>query len=244
MCALANAPWTIAAPTGHTYYFNQTTNQSTYTRPLPAVPVLSAAPDATSATLDGDKKKKKKEKPVDKTPIPGTDWIRVKTNHGNTFYMHTVKKESVWTVPEEIKDAVEQLEREAEKRTRQEEEEAAAEPQRLEAETRAKAEAARNGKRKAEAAEQSTSRKKKKTKQEEAPPPTPPEPSEPADADEDDEEWQRQMAEEMTAEAADEEPVPIKEPKMNKHEAVKQVFDVPNKIELSIDEGKALFKVC
>ena len=47
-----------------------------------------------------------------KTPIPGTPWLRVITTEGNTFYTHTGEKRSVWTVPEEIKEAVEQLERE------------------------------------------------------------------------------------------------------------------------------------
>lgn len=47
-------------------------------------------------------KKKKKEKPKDKTPVPGTSWIRVKTNEGNVFYMNKETKKSEWTVPEEI----------------------------------------------------------------------------------------------------------------------------------------------
>ena len=47
-----------------------------------------------------------------KTPIPGTEWLRVLTTEGNTFYTHTTEKRSVWTVPEEIRDAVAQLERE------------------------------------------------------------------------------------------------------------------------------------
>ena len=47
-----------------------------------------------------------------KTPIPGTAWLRVTTTVGNVFYTNTERKESVWSIPEEIKDAVEKLEEE------------------------------------------------------------------------------------------------------------------------------------
>ncbi|KAF7355280.1 Transcription elongation regulator 1 [Mycena sanguinolenta] len=86
------------SPTGQPYYFNVNTKESTYVRPLPppmAQPVV----------------KKKKEKPLVKTPIPGTDWLRVKTTEGNIFYSHKIKKESIWHVPDEIKEAVEALEK-------------------------------------------------------------------------------------------------------------------------------------
>ena len=62
---------------------------------------------------------KKKEKPKVKTPIPGTEWLRVTTTEGNIFYTHTVKKHSVWTVPEEIKDAVEALEKDEQEKAEQ-----------------------------------------------------------------------------------------------------------------------------
>ncbi|TDL19334.1 hypothetical protein BD410DRAFT_805915 [Rickenella mellea] len=70
----------------------------------------------------------KKEKPMGKTPIPGTDCPRVRTNEGNIFYTNKAKNESVWTVPEEIKEAVENLEKE----------EAIADAKRLEDEQRAR----------------------------------------------------------------------------------------------------------
>lgn len=95
----------LAAPTGHTYYFHAQTNQSTYVRPFPSVPVPSTSSQPPVAPG-------KKEKPVLKTPIPGTSWLRVKTNAGNVFFTHKEKKESVWEVPEEIAHAVEELERE------------------------------------------------------------------------------------------------------------------------------------
>ncbi|KAH9977725.1 Hsp90 protein-domain-containing protein [Lactifluus volemus] len=80
------------------YFFNAATKESTYVRPLPAFP--ANAP--------------KKEKPKLKMPIPGTDWLRVTTNQGNVFYTNKAKKESVWTVPDEIKEAVELLEKQEE----------------------------------------------------------------------------------------------------------------------------------
>ena len=69
-----------------------------------------------------------KDKSLVKTPIPGTEWIRVKTTQGNTFYSHKTEKRSVWTTPDEIKEAVEALEKEeqdaAERLIREQEEEA------------------------------------------------------------------------------------------------------------------------
>lgn len=56
-------------------------------------------------------KKEKKEKPLTKTPIEGSEWTRVVTTKGNTFYTNRETKESVWTVPGEIRDLVEELER-------------------------------------------------------------------------------------------------------------------------------------
>lgn len=64
--------------------------------------------NAEASTSKKDSKKKKKEKPVEKLPIEGTPWLRVTTNEGNVFYTNTETKTSVWTVPEEIKDQVEQ----------------------------------------------------------------------------------------------------------------------------------------
>ncbi|GAA6000943.1 hypothetical protein JCM5350_005595, partial [Sporobolomyces pararoseus] len=68
-------------------------------------------------------KKGKKEKPKEKLLIPSTDWIRVVTNKGNVFYNNSKTKESVWNVPEEIKDLVEELLKEKEKEKEVEEKE-------------------------------------------------------------------------------------------------------------------------
>ena len=80
-------------PGGVKYYYNAITQESTYIRPLPVFPI-PPAPQAAP----------QKDKPLTKTPIPGTDWIRVKTVQGKTFYTNRAKKASVWTVPDEIKD--------------------------------------------------------------------------------------------------------------------------------------------
>ena len=88
---------TSLAPTGHLYYYNTVTRESTYTRPPPA-------------SLPSQPRKTNQEKPLFKAQIPSTDWLRVKTTDGNVFYSHKGRKESVWTVPDEIKDGLEQLE--------------------------------------------------------------------------------------------------------------------------------------
>ncbi|KAG8729188.1 hypothetical protein FRC11_009330, partial [Ceratobasidium sp. 423] len=241
------------APTGHTYYYHTATKQSTYTRPLPPIhlggpvpgpppafpPTSVPAPvpgpsagaeGATSSDLAPEKKSKKskKEKPVKKTPIPDTPWIRVVTNLGNVFYTHTDRKESVWTCPEEIADAVAELEREeeaakeaereqemrekAEREQREKEEQEKLEVERV----RKEAEAA-GAKRKAEESGENATKK-------------------PRMEEEDGEEaWQRQVAEEM---AQEDEPAPGKK---NAETAVPPAFKVPDQVKLNPDEAKALF---
>ncbi|KAG8908057.1 hypothetical protein FRC01_007510 [Tulasnella sp. 417] len=58
----------------------------------------------------------------------GTSWSRVKTSDGNIFYFNKEKKESVWEVPEEIAEAVAELEQEEEERAAQEEQKAPTPP--------------------------------------------------------------------------------------------------------------------
>jgi transcription elongation regulator 1 len=202
--------------------------------------VLSAAVDPINTSGELKEKKKKKEKPTEKVAIPGTEWLKVTTNMGNVFWTHTGRKESVWTVPDEIKDIVEQMEREEQEKIQQQNE----------AEMAAVAET-RNPKRKAEEKEHESRGKVKKPKNEESPKPEPPRSKTPVpgivedqpEVDED-EAWKRQMAEEMAMDEeahAAPEPAP---PRMTKAEAAKQIFDVPAKVDISIEEGKALFKVC
>ncbi|TNY17884.1 peptide-binding protein [Rhodotorula diobovata] len=125
------------APNGAPYWFNPITNVSTYTRPVappppPGFPVAGAPPPppgfpvaapaggalpplhfpggASTAPVPAAKKEKK-EKPKEKLPIEGSDWIRVTTNKGNVFFNNKQTRESVWTVPAEIMEQVEALER-------------------------------------------------------------------------------------------------------------------------------------
>ncbi|KAI6119360.1 Hsp90 protein-domain-containing protein [Pisolithus croceorrhizus] len=97
--------WTEhVGPGGQHYYYHASSQQSTYIRPLPP---FSAFPTTPAVAEAG---RKKKERPLIKTPIPGTEWLRVKTTEGNIFYTHKGRKESHWVVPEEIRDAVDALE--------------------------------------------------------------------------------------------------------------------------------------
>ncbi|KEP47419.1 WW domain protein [Rhizoctonia solani 123E] len=245
------------APTGHTYFYHAATKQSTYTRPLPAihlggtvpgpppfpptsVPALGFTPAATAESSapsdpasEKKSKKSKKEKPTKKTPIPDTPWIRVVTNLGNVFFTHTERKESVWTCPEEIADAVAELEREeeaekeeerakemrekAERERREKEEQEKQEVERV----RKEAEAA-GAKRKGEELGESAAKKPRVEEE-----------------DEDDEAWQRQLAEEMAQEEG--ESALGKKPGNDSEISVPPVFKVPDQVKLNPEEAKALF---
>ncbi|CCL99417.1 uncharacterized protein FIBRA_01435 [Fibroporia radiculosa] len=251
--------WTEhVSPTGQTYYYNALTKESTYVRPLPAFPVLPQMAASTAAPPQ----KKKKEKPLVKTPVPGTDWMRVVTTEGNTFYTHKVKKESVWTVPEEIRDAVATLEREeGEKRARSERDEKEAreetsrggDEERLREVERIKSEVQEMiGKRKAEEVEPMEEvliTKKAKVEEDE---------DEEDDEDEDDEDsdeeedWQREAAAQLAAEAVEEKTRQEEEKRRQEEEEKvlkeaekakgKPQLNMPDRVDLSIDEAKALFK--
>jgi hypothetical protein len=247
------------APSGHTYYYNAATKQSTYIRPLPPIhmggpvpgppppfpPVIPPAPVAVPSTsaetttlsdpaAEKKAKKAKKEKPAKKTPISGTQWIRVVTNLGNVFYTHTERKESVWTCPEEIAEAVAELEREEEASKAAELEQAMrerAERERKEKEELEKAEVERvkreaeaaGAKRKAEGANEGAAKKPRME-----------------DEAQDEEEWQRQVAEEM----AQEEQAGKKRAASKEVEtSVPPVFKVPDQVKLDPEEAKALFIV-
>ncbi|PCH41166.1 hypothetical protein WOLCODRAFT_71349 [Wolfiporia cocos MD-104 SS10] len=249
------------SPTGQPYYYNAATQESTYVRPLPAFPILPQAAMAAAATPPPAQKKKKKEKPLVKTPVPGTDWIRVKTTEGNIFYSHKVKKESVWTVPEEIRDAVAALEREEEeKREREEremkekaEEEAKrAEEERIREMERIKSEVQDMvGKRKAEETvpldEVVVTKKAKVDEEDEGE-----EQESEEEEEEEEEEWQREAAAQLAAEAEEEKRKQEEERKQQEEEAKrakeaehvrgKAQINMPDKVDLSIEEAKALFK--
>ena len=222
------------APTGHIYYHNASTNESTYTRPLPSFANLPR-PAAASST--------KKEKPRVKTPIPGTDWIRVHTTEENTFYFHKPTKKSIWTLPDEIADAVRalELEEEAERVHKIEEARRAEEVAEV---TRVKAEAeVASAKRKAEEKDMDDSKKKKPRMEEE---------NEDEDEESEEEDWQREAAAQLEAEAEEakrlqeeEEERAAKEERRQKEEmeAKAKQLNLPDRVDLSLDEAKALFKV-
>ncbi|KAG5646569.1 hypothetical protein DXG03_002872 [Asterophora parasitica] len=214
------------APGGQLYYFNAQTQESTYVRPIPAFAIMPVA------QLEPPKKK---EKPLVKTQIPGTDWLRVKTTEGNVFYSHKVKKQSIWTVPDEIKAAVENLEKdELKKRDRPIKivSEEALEVQRIKEEVLVKRKAEDNV-----PLDEVVISKKARVEDEE---------EEEDESDESEEEdWQREAAAQLAAEA-EEERVRKEEEAARLKEAEAQAkrtqLNMPERVDLSIEEAKALFK--
>ena len=213
-----------SGPNGTPYYFNAATQTSTYVRPV--APVVQPPP-------------KKQEKAHLKTPIPGTDWIRVTTTDGNVFYSHKPTKKSVWTVPDELKAALEAF---------QAQELKASQP----AEPKPKLKAASTSKRKAEEAipvDEVVISKKTKVEEgegEEGEDEDEEEEDE-EDDDEEEEEWQREAAQQLAAEAEEEKERAKERAKEAELEAQKMreaiEAAIPQRVDLSIEEGKALFKV-
>ncbi|KAJ7095368.1 Hsp90 protein-domain-containing protein [Mycena belliarum] len=211
------------SPTGQPYFFNVNTKESTYVRPLPP----PMAP-------------KKKEKPLVKTPIPGTDWLRVKTTEGNIFYSHKVKKESIWHIPDEIKAAVELLEaQELDREFRD------APPLAVSREiNRVKSEVADALKRKAEEpvpVDEVVVSKKPKTGNGGS--------DDKGDESEEEEEWEQEAAAQLASEAEDERKRREEEEKRLKQEAEEEhqrslaaQLNMPKRVDLSVEEAKALFK--
>ncbi|EIW76097.1 hypothetical protein CONPUDRAFT_130448 [Coniophora puteana RWD-64-598 SS2] len=237
--------WTEhTGPGGQPYYYNAATGQSTYARPLPAFPFPVAAA------------KPKKQK-LEKTPIPGTEWLRVKTADGNTFYTHKGRKESVWVVPDEIKGALEVLENgeraqreHAGSRMMQDE----GEEHRREIE-RVKSEVQDAVKRKAEdAVPVEVEVVSKRARVEEEKDDEDDEDDEDDDDDDDseeseEEEWQKEAAAQLAAEAEEERQRREEEARLEREaeDAAKQAeerarLNMPNRVDLSLDEAKALFK--
>ncbi|THH19791.1 hypothetical protein EW146_g1461 [Bondarzewia mesenterica] len=232
-------------PNGGVYYHNAQTNESTYVRLIPSFPIASQAPPSAP---------KKKEKPLVKTSIPGTDWLRVKTTQGNTFYTHKAKKQSFWTVPDEIKEAVETLEateeeervRQQEEKAQQEEEEAKKVAMERDKEIkRIKAEVEGVVKRKADQdipMDEVVVSKKARVDDEASE-----EEEEESEESEEEEEWQREAAAQLAAEAEEEKRLQEEEEKRVKEEEAKSneskpQLNMPERVDLSIEEGKALFK--
>ncbi|KDR83759.1 hypothetical protein GALMADRAFT_236117 [Galerina marginata CBS 339.88] len=205
-------------PNGQPYYYNFLTRESTYSRPI--LPVLSIQSQPNS---------QKKEKPLLKVPIPGTDWLRVTTTEGNVFYSHKVKKESVWVVPDELKPALEALQ--------------AQESQRGGSETTPSPVQTGNVKRKAEETvplDEVVINKKAKVEDKDE------EEESEDDTEEGDEEWQHEAAEQLAVEAK-EERKRAEERRKDEESAAQRAREaanivIPHRVDLSIEEGKALFK--
>ena len=197
-----------------------------------------------------------KDKPLVKTPIPGTDWIRVKTTQGNTFYSHKVEKRSMWSVPDGIKEAVDALEKEeqdeAERLIKEQEEEAA----RVETE-RVKAQITKEAaKRKAQdpvPVDEVIISKKARVDDEPEDEEMDDEDEDSDDDDEGEEEWQKEAAAQLAAEAEEHERLKreeeeaekerIKDEERLKEEYKTQQLNMPAKVDLAPEEAKALFKV-
>lgn len=221
-------------------------------RPLPAFPIL---PQGVASLASGAPKKK--EKPLVKTPIPGTEWLRVKTTEGNIFYTHKAKKQSFWTVPDEIKEAVEALEKQEreEKKTGglvgRDEEERMQEIERIKSEVQDMV-----GKRKADEIvpmEEVVISKKARTDGHEQEEQDDDEEDEEDEDEESEEEWQREAAAQLAAEAEEEQKKQEEERLRQEEEAKtakeletqrgKPQLNMPERVDLSIEEAKALFKV-
>ncbi|KAG1892466.1 Hsp90 protein-domain-containing protein [Suillus subluteus] len=245
-------------PAGQPYYYHAGTRESTYVRPLPAFPII---PQAIIPQPP-----KKKDKPLVKTPIPDTEWLRVTTTEGNIFYSHKAKKQSVWTVPEEIKDAVEAFERAEEHQEVQKQQQEIKEKdiQKLGFEEeqelkRIKTEMQGLVKRKAEEPqpldEVVISKKARVEEEEEGEEEGEGEGEDDDDDDdesEEEEEWQREAAAQLAAEAEEEkkrleeearlaqEAEDTETKKMQENE--RSQLNMPDRVDLSIEEAKALFK--
>jgi len=234
-----NEPVLETGPAGQIYFFNTSTRESTYVRPLPAFP--ATAPQ--------------KEKPKIKTPIPGTDWLRVTTNQGNVFYTNKAKKESVWTIPDEIKDAVELLSKQDEHdkihagKQAQEETRMDVDTEQEREIERVRMELQEVVKRKAEDISQSDEiviskkpRVEDQVRVDEA--------DDTDDSEESEEEdWQREAAAQLAKETEEEERRQREEDEKAKAEEARRAKEsapqitMPDRVDLSIEEGKALFKV-
>lgn len=197
----------------------------------------------------------RKEKPVLKKHIPDTEWLCVITNLGNRFYFNGPKERSVWMVPDEIAEAVatmESKEKEDEERARIE----------LLAQT-AEAEKLKQMEMEVDRIEQETKGVIKRKADEETPldeivvsKKTKLESDEESEDNEDNEEeeedeWQRDAVAQLVIEAAEESRHQEEEKKRKEEDqrqkeetkSVQRVINMPTKVDLSIDEAKALFKV-
>ncbi|SPO04730.1 related to U1 snRNP protein [Cephalotrichum gorgonifer] len=129
------------APTGHTYYYNAATKESTYKRPAAIVPAAAPPPPAglfpqipnlsnpavANAFLasrnaverppprrDADRPKPPQptDKPKSREAIPGCEpWVLVHTKYGRRFVYNPDKNASYWRIPEKLMGGVLELDR-------------------------------------------------------------------------------------------------------------------------------------
>ncbi|KAF7725649.1 hypothetical protein EC973_009456 [Apophysomyces ossiformis] len=101
------------APGGQVYWYNVHTGQSTWQRPVmppmppipqPAVPAVAAVPAATAAATEQSVQPKQKKQRI---KVEGTTWMIVKTEDGMEFYYNKETKQSVWEMPKELEEALE-----------------------------------------------------------------------------------------------------------------------------------------
>jgi len=173
--------------------------------------------------------------------------LYVITNLGNKFYFNGTKQASVWQLPKEIAEAVaamKSIEREDEKKAQTELLTHAAEAEKQIEVNRVEQETERVTKRKADEEtpldEIVISKKVRKESDKDS------EDSEDSE-EEEEEEWQREAAAQLAVEAAEEcrrqEEKEVDQRQMEETKTVQNVIKMPIKVDLSIDEAKALFKV-
>ncbi|KXN90242.1 Endoplasmin [Leucoagaricus sp. SymC.cos] len=235
------------SPAGVAYYHNAQMQESTYIRPLPSF---------HSTAVIQAQNVSKKEKPVLKKPVPDTEWLCVLTNLGNSFYFNKSQKLSVWSIPDEIANVVAQMElkrKEDEQKAQQDllTQKAQAEEARQVEVDRIKKEMKGIIKRKADEemllGELVVSKKAKVESEEE---------DEEDSGEDEEEEWQREAAAQLAAEAEEERKWQQEEKNRQEEEELRQremeaevqrvqtagLINMPSKVDLSLDEAKALFK--
>ena len=174
------------------------------------------------------------------------------------FYTNKAKKESVWTIPDEIKDAVELLNKQGEDdkirtgKQPQEETRSDVEAEQEREIERVRMELQEAVKRKAEDISQSDEGViSKKPRVEDQVGGKVDEADDTDDSEESEEEdWQREAAAQLAKEAEEEERRQREEDEKAKAEEARRAKEsapqitMPDRVDLSIEEGKALFKVC
>ncbi|KAL7754125.1 hypothetical protein RI367_000105 [Sorochytrium milnesiophthora] len=112
---LVNVPqhgWTMhVAPSGHLYWFNHATKQSTYDEPTstdadPSPPFVQPPPPQIKYAIT---KPKPKEVPVRKYQLPDTPLFVVYTSFGNDYVYDASQKQSMWDAPEQFQALVDEF---------------------------------------------------------------------------------------------------------------------------------------